>query len=79
MKLELLIKERDSLRERWRAVRSERLELKRSLLKRSLIEKNILLNKTSEYKLLKKEQKHLSKMLKHIEKKIYGKIKRGVI
>ena len=70
MKSELLIKERNILREKWRTIRSERLELKRSL-----IEKNILLNKSREYKLLKKEQRHLSKMLKHIEKKIYSRIR----
>ena len=66
MKSALLMKERDGLRERWRTVRSERLELKRSLA-----EKNLPLNKSREYKLLKKEQRLLSKMLKHIEKKMF--------
>ena len=68
MNLALLINERNELRDRWRAVRDGRLELKRILT-----EKNLSLNKSREYKLLKKEQRHLSKMLKHIEKKIYRK------
>ena len=70
MKSALLIKEMNGLRERWRTVRSERLELKRSLA-----EKNFPLNKSREYMLLKKEQRHLSKMLKHVEKKIYRNIR----
>jgi len=68
MKPENLISERDELRNIWHNVRMKRLEIKSSLLNK---EKSITeVRNNSEYKKLKKEQRHISKMIRHIENKI---------
>jgi DNA-binding PadR family transcriptional regulator len=59
-------------REQWRVVRNERLELKKSMLAggadRQVIRKN------SRYKKLEKEQRHLSMVIRHIEKRLNRRI-----
>ena len=73
MKPELLVEEKDGLRKQWRDVRSMRLDIKHDLVQKgySLIK----MRHNSEYKKLKKEQKRISKMIKHVEKKILREIK----
>lgn len=68
MKLRAYIVERDYIRVRWHEVRTERLELKNELIKENKSISDIRHN--HEYKRLKKEQKHISRMIKHIENKI---------
>ncbi len=63
-----MIKQRDSLRTRWHEVRTARLELKKTFLDENIDITDVRHN--SEYRRLKKEQKHISKMIKHIEYKI---------
>lgn len=63
-----MITQRDSLRGRWHDVRNARLELKRKLMDENLSISGVRHN--LEYRRLKKEQKHISKMIKHVEHKI---------
>lgn len=68
MNIENPVKERNILRCRWRSVRDERLALKKSL---SGIGKTIIeIRHERDYRRLKKKQKILSRMIRHIEKKI---------
>jgi len=60
--------ERNMLRSRWREVRNLRLSLKISLSDSGKTINEIRHNR--DYRRLKKEQKLLSKMIKHIERKI---------
>jgi hypothetical protein len=73
MNPELLLNERDKLRDTWRDIRTKRLELKNILAAKDVSVNDIRHNK--DYRILKKEQKHISKMIKHIENKIYREIK----
>lgn len=73
MKLEHLVDERDILRKRWHDVRTVRLELKKGMVDKT----SAAVMADSEYKRLKKEQKHISKMIKHIEHKITRAVKNG--
>ncbi len=68
MKPESLIAERDLLRSRWRGVREDRLLLKKNLQDDNL--KTADIRKNREYRRLKKEQRHISNMIKHAEYKI---------
>jgi len=63
-----MITQRDSLRVRWHEIRFARLELKKNLMDQNSAVIDVRHN--SEYRRLKKEQKHISKMIKHIEYKI---------
>jgi len=73
MKHEHLIRERNELRDKWHGVREKRLELKKTLAEE---EKSFIdVRHNPDYKKLKKEQKHISKMIKHIENKIFREIK----
>ena len=77
MNCENPIKDRDELRARWRAVRTARLELKAVFFEKEPDNAEIK-NKVrnhSDYKRLKKEQKYISKMIKHIENKICREMK----
>lgn len=75
MKLESLIKKRDVIRLNWRCVRTERIHLKKVLADKNA--PALKIRRNAEYRLLKKRQKHLSKMIKHLEKKICREIKNG--
>jgi len=68
MKMEILAEKRDILRSNWREVRTKRLKLKNIMIDRECSIAEIRDNR--EYKELKKEQKHLSRMIKHVEHKI---------
>ncbi len=68
MKPECYVPERDKLRSRWREVRLRRLELKKIMTGKDYTIAEIRHN--TAYKRLKKEQKHLSLMIKHIEYRI---------
>ena len=68
MNPEFLIDERDKLRDTWRDIRTKRLELKNVLAAKDASVNDIRHN--NDYRILKKEQKHISKMIKHIENKI---------
>jgi len=70
----VMIKQRDSLRIRWHEVRVTRLELKKTFLDENISLTDVRHN--SEYRRLKKEQKHISKMIKHIEYKICRGLKK---
>lgn len=69
MKTENLKEERDILRFRWHSIRDARLALKRNLSGsgKTVIE----IRHNREYRRLKKEQRALSRMIRHIEKKIH--------
>ena len=73
MNPEQLIHERDKLRIKWRDARTERLNLKNTLI--SLGKTVIEVRHNKHYIKLKKEQRHLSRMIKHIENKISREIK----
>lgn len=63
--LQNLIKKRSKKRAEWRAVRTDRLNIKNELYKKGL---NITeIRRSEEYKILKKKQKHFSKEIRHIE------------
>lgn len=68
MNPESLIDERNKLRDKWREIRTKRLELKNILKAKDAAVNEIRHNK--DYRILKKEQKLISKMIKHIEIKI---------
>jgi len=68
MKLESLLGERDLLRNNWRNVRTERLELRDIIIENEGSLEAVRKNRG--YKKLKKEQRLLSKMIKHLEMKI---------
>ncbi len=70
-----LIAGRDILREKWRKARAERLELKLKLMADNYTITEIRHN--SDYKRLKKEQKHMSKRIKHVENEICRMKKNG--
>jgi len=70
-----LVEERDILRNNWRDVRTERLRLKTILASGECTIHGIRNN--PEYKSLKKKQRHISKMIKHIEYKISREMKNG--
>lgn len=63
-----MITQRDSLRIRWYEVRTARLELKKKLMSENISVPGVRHN--PEYRRLKKEQNHISKMIKHMEYKI---------
>ncbi|PKL16121.1 MAG: hypothetical protein CVV49_17890 [Spirochaetae bacterium HGW-Spirochaetae-5] len=63
-----MITQRDFLRTRWHEVRTARLELKKKLMDENIPVSEVRHN--PEYRRLKKEQKHISKMIKHMEYKI---------
>jgi len=73
MKLELYIQERDELRRQWRDIRSMRLDIK--IVSDGKGCTSIEIRHNADYKRLKKEQKHISKMIKHIENKICREMK----
>lgn len=75
MRLDQLVAERDIFRSKWHKVRSVRLELKKNLIDKESTVAEIRSN--SEYKRLKKEQRYISKMIKHIEYKISRTVKNG--
>jgi hypothetical protein len=56
------------VRKEWRALRAKRLQLKAELEGRGMDKKEIKHHK--DYRLLEKQQSHLSKVLKHIEKRL---------
>ncbi len=68
MKFDDTLRLREGLRSRWGEVRGARLALKISLQKDGIPADKIRCNR--EYKLLRKEQKHISRMIKHNERKI---------
>lgn len=68
MNTELLIDERNKLRDTWRDIRTKRLELQNNLKADGASVNEIRHNK--DYRILKKKQKQISKMIKHIEIKI---------
>lgn len=68
MKYDEYLHGRDGLRSRWREVRDARLAVKASLQKSGVAADKIRRN--IEYKMLSKEQRHLSRMIKHQERKI---------
>jgi hypothetical protein len=63
-----IINKRNSLRIRWHDVRTARLELKKTLMDENMSVSAVRHN--PEYRRLKKEQKHISKMIKHMEYRI---------
>jgi len=63
-----IVSELDRVREEWRAVRKERLRLKAELERRGMEKSEI--RKHGEFKRLEKRQSHLSKVIKHIEKRL---------
>ncbi len=75
MTMDELEANRDILRSRWHDVRNERLELKSNLLGRELSLNEVRHDRA--YKRLKKEQKHMSKLIKHIENEICRMRKNG--
>ena len=62
------IEKRMTMREQWRIVRLQRLKLRDELIEKGLTIKQI--RKEREYRALKKEQRRISKFIRHIEKKI---------
>lgn len=72
MKLESLINERNLLRERWSEIRLKRLDLKNTLAEENpeVSDLKRLIRTNSCYKKLKKNQRHISKMIKHIDDRI---------
>ena len=68
MNPEHLIAERNKLRDTWRDIRTKKLDLKNILKTDEATVNEIRHNK--DYRILKKEQKQISKMIKHIEIKI---------
>jgi hypothetical protein len=71
MKIKDSVNERNLLRSTWRDIRNARLALKNEMIAMDIHAAEIRHNR--EYKKLKKEQKILSKMIRHLEKKISGK------
>lgn len=74
MNKEGLLIERDRLTDQWRRVRASRLEMKAGLMAEGMSE--VKIRKSPPYKKLKKEQRRLSNMIIHIEKKINRKKQR---
>lgn len=68
MKYENPEDERNLLREKWNSIRHERLSLKIRLTDKGRTVMEIRHDR--DYRRLKKEQRILTKMIKHIEKKI---------
>ncbi|MBP7584331.1 MAG: hypothetical protein KBA61_09880 [Spirochaetes bacterium] len=64
-------KELDAHRERWRAVRNERLALKRELEAGGADAKAVRGNKN--HRRLRKEQDHLATLMRHMEKRLNRK------
>ncbi len=56
------------IRDKWRKTRDERLKLKTELLSEGLSKTKIIHEKS--YKRLRKEQRHFSKMIKHMEMRL---------
>lgn len=72
MKLKELQNKRDELRNEWRAVREDKLDRKSEMLQQGHSVQ--VARKDKLYKSLRKEQRHLSRMIAHLEKKISKKI-----
>lgn len=66
-----IIEELETRRTRWRAVRDERLKLKRGLEARGLDKTS--LRKDQEHRRLHKEQDRLATIIRHIEKRLNRK------
>ncbi len=77
MKSEELISERNILRDKWRAVRAKRLDIKKKIIDENCTSAELTdrVRHNAEYRKLKKEQRLISKMIKHIENKISREIK----
>lgn len=67
-KLDVLVSERLQLRIRWREARDKKINRKIELLRQGLTIDDVRHDKF--YRALKKNQKYLSKMIRHIEIKI---------
>jgi len=72
MKRDDLIRERNALRFQWHDVRKKRLEFKSISIVKDCesSEMKSTVRQNSNYKKLKKEQKHISTMIRHVENKI---------
>lgn len=67
-KLEFLIRDRNQMRGRWNEIRDKKIKRKKELLIQGLMIASVRQDKM--YRALKKEQKSLSKMIRHSEIKI---------
>jgi hypothetical protein len=76
MKSEQLISERNILRDKWRDVREKRLDIKKRIIAGDCASVELMnrVRHNAEYMKLKKEQRLISKMIKHIENKISREI-----
>lgn len=77
MNSEELTSRRDILRDKWRDVREKRLNIKNRIIAEDRISAELKdrVRHNAEYRKLKKEQRLISKMIKHIENRILREIK----